>query len=270
MLLLRAFLKLGSVLGTALRDSTDRIMENRFSQHITIPCYETDAAQLLKPASFMDFAQEAANRHAELLGFGYDDLSRTRTLWVLSRMHVKFLRHPRWREETVLHTWHKGPSMMFHLRDFLMTASDGQPLVTATTSWLVINVDTRRIVRELSFSGEDSICRDNAIETPCGKVQMPGDAGQEIVGTHVVSYSDVDLNGHANNAMYIVWAMDAADYEVTSARPLKELKINFNHETRPGESILISRARADVEDGIRYSVEGKSGDRQAFCAELLF
>lgn len=245
-------------------------MENRFSQHIVIPCYETDAAQLLKPASFMDFAQEAANRHANLLGFGYDDLSRTRTLWVLSRMHVKFLRHPRWREETDLHTWHKGSSMMFYLRDFMMTASDGQPLIVATTSWLVINVDTRRIVRELPFNGEDSICRDNAIETPCEKVQMPKNVEPESVRTHVVSYSDVDLNGHANNAMYIVWAMDAADYDVTSKKPLKELKINFNHETRPGEAIHLSRVRLDDGDGIRYFVEGKSGDRQAFCAELLF
>ena len=70
--------------------------------------------------------------------------------------------------------------------------------------------------------------------------------------------------------MYIVWAMDAADYDVTSKKPLKELKINFNHETRPGEEIHLSRVRLDDGDGIRYFVEGKSGDRQAFCAELLF
>lgn len=254
----------------SFQDRRDKIMENRFSQHITIPCYETDAAQLLKPASFMDFAQEAANRHADQLGFGYDDLSRTRTLWVLSRMHVKFLRHPRWREETILHTWHKGPSMMFYLRDFLMTAADGQPLVEATSSWLVINVDTRRIVRELPFNGDESICLDNAVETPCDKVQMPRGVVPEPAGTHIVSYSDVDLNGHANNAMYIVWAMDAVDYDVTSTRPLKELKINFNHETRPGEAIQISRVRFDYGDGAGYLVEGKSGDRQAFCAELLF
>ena len=56
-------------------------MKDRYSQQIVIPCYQTDAAKLLKPASFMDMAQEAANRHADILGFGYDDLSRTRTLW---------------------------------------------------------------------------------------------------------------------------------------------------------------------------------------------
>ena len=42
-------------------------------QNFTIPCYETDASWRLKPASFMDLAQEAANSHAAILGFGYDD-----------------------------------------------------------------------------------------------------------------------------------------------------------------------------------------------------
>lgn len=245
-------------------------MENRFSRHMIIPCYQTDGAQLLKPAAFMDGAQEMANRHADILGFGYDDLSRTRTLWVLSRMHIRFIRHPKWREEVDFVTWHKGPSMMFYLRDYRMSAADGSPLVEATTSWLVIDVDTRRIVRGLSIDGDGSICTENAIAEPCGKVQMPRGAEPALAGTHTVAYSDIDLNGHTNNAMYLVWAMDVVDYDVTSSRPLKEMKINFNHETRPGEEVSLYRIREDKGDSIRYVVEGKVGDRQAFCVELMF
>ena len=32
----------------------------RFRQRICVPCYETDASFYLKPASFMDMAQEIA------------------------------------------------------------------------------------------------------------------------------------------------------------------------------------------------------------------
>lgn len=244
-------------------------MENRLAQHIVIPCYQTDASQLLKPASFMDLAQEMANRHADILGFGYEDLSRTRTLWVLSRMHIKFIRHPRWKEETDLVTWHKGPSMMFYLRDFRMTDKDGNPLVEATTSWLVINIDTRRIVRD-ALSENDGACKDNAIEQPCGKVQMPKGVQPEHVCDHVVSYSDIDVNGHTNNAMYIVWAMDAVGYDTVSSKPVKEIRINFNHETRPGDVVSISRVRTVDGENVRYLVEGMAGDRQAFCADILF
>jgi acyl-CoA thioesterase FadM len=62
----------------------------------------------LKPASFMDMAQEAANLHAATLGFGYDELIASRTAWVLSRMHVVFVDTLKWRDEVTLATWHKG------------------------------------------------------------------------------------------------------------------------------------------------------------------
>ena len=55
-------------------------------QHHTIPCYDTDASWRLKPASFMNLAQEAAGQHAVHLGFGYDDLIVTNTAWILSRV----------------------------------------------------------------------------------------------------------------------------------------------------------------------------------------
>ena len=229
-----------------------------------IPCYQTDGAQLLKPAAFMDGAQEMANRHADILGFGYDDLSRTRTLWVLSRMHIRFIRHPKWREEVDFVTWHKGPSMMFYLRDYRMSAADGSPLVEATTSWLVIDVDTRRIVRGLSIDGDGSICTDNAIAEPCGKVQMPRGAEPALAGTHTVAYSDIDLNGHTNTAMYLVWAMDVLDYDFVIKNPVRDVRINFNSETRPGDVVELYRADADG----RIYIEGKVGGKSAFCVEL--
>ena len=56
---------------------------NKYSHKFIIPCYFTDASWRLKPASFMDVAQEAANQHATVLGFGYDDLIASRTAWIL-------------------------------------------------------------------------------------------------------------------------------------------------------------------------------------------
>lgn len=259
-------------------------MKHKYQQSILIPCYDTDMSQLLKPASFMDLAQEAANIHANILGFGYDRLIETRTAWVLSRMHIEFVRHPRWNEKVELSTWHKGPERLFYLRDFLMTGADGEVLVKATTSWLVLNIDTRRIVRSAEISTED-ICLENAIEKSCGKVQIPSVCEKEYIGDHIVSYSDVDLNGHTNNAMYLVWAMDAVGFSVTSAYPLKEVSINFNHETRPGEKVslyrcalrpesqestTVGREGGHLDEGRVYYIEGEVGGHSAFCAELKF
>ena len=77
-------------------------MSNKFTQTFVIPCYLADASWRLKPASFMDLAQEAANRHANILGFGYDDLIASRTAWVLSRMHIEYVDTPKWRDAAPL------------------------------------------------------------------------------------------------------------------------------------------------------------------------
>ena len=248
-------------------------MDNVYVQSLRIPCYDTDGAQMLKPVSFMNYAQEIANCHASVLGFGYDDLIRTRTAWVLSRMHVRFNRMPLWRDNVKLSTWHKGPEGLFYIRDFRLADADGgEDLVVATTSWVVLNIDTRHFSREVLLD-EDSVCRDNALTPSCGKIRIPSGTDMKFVTGHTVSYSDLDLNGHANNAMYLLWAMDAIDRDVTLSTPLKEVKINFNHEVKAGDCVGIHVCGTDVPEGRKFLVEGRTGgqeNKSSFLAELLF
>lgn len=244
-------------------------MKKLVQKHI-IPCYQTDSKWRLKPASFMDLAQEAANSHAAILGFGYDDLIQSKTAWILSRVNIHFIKAPLWRDEVTLTTWHKGLERLFFIRDFVMTDKDGLECVKATSSWLVLNLETRRLVRDPELMDEGTTCSDNALEMPAGKVQMPKDVEPEMVMEHTVAYSDVDLLGHTNNAMYMHWAMDAVDYALASSAPLRELTINFNKETKAGESVRIFRSQVEKEDGLHIYVEGKVDGASSFCVEFIF
>lgn len=242
----------------------------KYIEKITVPCYDTDASWLLKPASFMNLAQEAAGRHAVYLGFGYDDLIVSNTAWILSRVHVEFIDTPKWREDITLTTWHKGLNRLFFLRDFVLTDAQGKERVKATTSWLVLNLETRRLVRDPKLIEEGTVCTENAIETPADKVQMPKEVEPEFVMEHKVSYSDIDTNGHANNAMYMHWAMDAVDYDIASTRPVKEFTINFNHETKAGEVVKLYKAVVEKEDGRHVFVEGRLAEDSSFIVEIVF
>ncbi len=241
----------------------------KYIQEYTIPCYDTDASGRLKPASFMNLAQEAAGQHAVHLGFGYDDLIATNTAWILSRVHIRFVDTPMWKDDVVLTTWHKGANRLFFVRDFRLTDKEGRTRVEATTSWLVMNLETRRLVRDPQLR-EGSECLEDVIATPAGKVQMPKDVEPQLMFEHLVAYSDIDVNGHANNAMYMQWAMDAVDYDIASTRPVKEVTINFNHETKAGDVVALYKSTIKTEDGRRVYVEGKVGDTSAFCVEIIF
>lgn len=243
-------------------------MDKTFSKDYTITCYEADANQLMRPTAMLDLMQEAANVNASTLGFGYDEMMNSNTAWVLSRIHVKFNNTPKWRDEVNLKTWHKGVSKLFYLRDFILSDKEGNPMVLATTSWLIIDMNTRRLVRNSDLALSDTAI--HAIETPADKVVVPVDIEPELVRKHPVTWSEIDTNGHVNNVKYAVWAIDAVKQEDIKERPLKELLINYDAEVMPGDVVKISRVRQETEEGIVYYITGKVSDKQNFSVKLLF
>ena len=231
---------------------------------LLVKCYEVDSAQRLKPTAFMDMAQEMAYQAAAAMKFGYDELIVKNMAWVLSRMRFRFLKAPVWGEEVEIRTWHRGAFGPFFVRDFEVLDKEGRRMIEATSSWVIIDVDSRRMARpEEVLPKEDTSCSDFAIEAPAGKVMMPRGVEPDLVTTHKVAYSDIDLVGHTNNARYVAWALDCFEYGEAGIQ-VEEVEIVFHHEARPGEEISLYRAQ---KDGWTF-VEGRREDVQVFCVRI--
>ncbi|MFA5444478.1 MAG: acyl-ACP thioesterase domain-containing protein [Bacteroidales bacterium] len=237
----------------------------------SITCYETDPAKDLKPFAFMNIAQDMANRDAVRLGFGYDRLLELNTIWVLSRMEVRFMRAPVWRETVTIDTWHKGEDGIFSLRDFLIRDENGtEDLLAATSSWLIINLKTRRIQRPQLLFSDTTLSQKkerHAIETPCGKIEEPDPELLQPAGQKTVSYSDIDFNGHVNNAKYIEWAMDHLYPAQVASRKVDRFRINFNIEAHLSDHIEMMAAQTDP---LTNYVEGMKEGKSIFRAEISF
>ena len=237
----------------------------KFRSDICLPCYQTDRNGLLRVTGFMDLAQEIAYWAAEELGFGYTSLHVHHTAWVLSRMHLRFENPAAWRDNVKLYTWHKGAESLFYLRDFDLQDTAGNHLVRGTSSWVVMNEETRRLVRPEDLAGRLSMEGpvDDAIEEPAPKVVFPGEG--EPAGEHIVSYSDIDIIGHTNNVRYMVWALDHIPAE-DAMKPVSEVWINFNKETTLGDRIELRRVFKDDS----WYVEGISSGKSCFVARRDF
>ena len=239
----------------------------KFRSDICLPCYQTDRNGVLKVTGFMDLAQEIAYWAAEELGFGYTTLHVHHIAWVLSRMHISFGESARWRDNVKLYTWHKGANGLFYLRDFDLQDTSGNHLVTATSSWVVMNEETRRLVRPEELSGLLAMDGpvDDAIPEPAPKLVLPKEVEPEPAGEHIVSYSDIDILGHTNNVRYMVWAMDHIPAE-DAMKPVGDVWINFNKETTLGETVSLYRLRA----GSSWYVEGRCEGKSCFVARIDF
>ena len=239
----------------------------KFRQDLCIPCYQTNQDALLRPAAFMDVAQEIAYWAAMDLGFGYDTLHVHHTAWVLSRMHLHFEKPLHWRDQASLYTWHKGGNGLFYLRDFELMGPDGTLAASGTSSWVVIDERTRRFVRPEDLPDTMALDYevDHAIAEPAPKVVLPKEAALEPAGEHRVSYSDIDIIGHTNNARYVVWAMDCLPLDVAQ-QSVKDLYINFNKETTAGETVALFR----VQEGNTWYVEGRVDGKSCFVVKMEY
>ena len=245
-------------------------LTDKTSESLRVPCYMTDSHALLRPVAFLDLAQNIAVQGADSLHFGDDELSSRNCAWVLARQSVRFERPVRHKAQVRIATWHKGAQGLFFLRDYLLLDADGVPSVRSTSSWVVMDVTERRLVRFDALSDVVDATpqsTDHAIEEPAAKVGLPRESELTLIGTHRVLWSDVDYNQHANNVKYTVWALDALPEELVYDKQLKELTINFNREARPGETVELWHA---LDPSGAHVIEGRVGDHQVFIERLVF
>ena len=246
-------------------------MAEKYNEKHAIACYEADGNDALKPTAMLDWMQEIARRDAARLGFGYDELMRNNTAWVLSRTHVRFHQYPKWQDTVHLQTWHKGAFKVLYLRDFLLSDEAGTPLVSATTSWLIIDINTRRIVRNPELANSPETCLfEHAIELPADKIVFPTDMKPELVSTHKVVWSEIDTMGHVNNVKYVCWAIDTINKNILQENPLKEILVNYDAEVLLGEEVSLYRTILPTPEGLECYILGKVEDKTKFSVKMIF
>ena len=231
----------------------------RYSEDLSVRSYDADKDGRLKPGALFNYFQEAAWRHAELLGFGYGAMRDHGLFWVISRIHLRWDHPLRWGDDVVVETWPKGISKLFALRDFVVRTADGVDAVRATSAWLTLDLESKRPRRPQEVMRQEVMLEnEHAIAEMPGKLALPENL--EVTDTRTARYSDLDVNRHVNNARYVDWLFDALPPADQVRMAFSELTVQFTGESRYGERLEVRTAAADREDLVYASiVSGESG-----------
>lgn len=171
-----------------------------------VAAFDVDAFNLLRINRLFDYFQDAASYDAERRGFGYNNFIPKGLFGVLSWIKIEFLYHSKFMDEIKIQTWGKKQYKLYSIGDFLLLNQLYPNIKMLDTKNALID-----LLHKINSSEE-----------------------VEIVYSKTIRCSDIDLNNHTNNAIYIEMLLDCFEQNFHKQHSVKSLIVAFNSETKFG------------------------------------
>jgi medium-chain acyl-[acyl-carrier-protein] hydrolase len=236
----------------------------QFEKEYHIHVYETGPDGRLNLYSLFNYMQDIASDHAIKLGFGRDDLMKDNRFWVLSRMYAEISEWPLWGETVIIKTWPNGTDKLFALRYYDVRYPDGRHIASASSSWLILDMTTKKVQRPDSILSEynpdlHSVFSPVRLAT---KLEPVPENAQESQRFHI-KVSDLDVNLHTNNVRYIKWVHDTYDLDFIMKNKAQSAEINYLAESVFGEEVSV-RTSNEERCYCNHSIF-RTGDKKELC-----
>lgn len=209
--------------------------------------FESDYLGRAHLSAVMNYLQDAASRHALQEGFSVFELAEKGLTWVVSRYHVLIKHYPQLGEKITVNTWASGKHGYYALRDFEMSDASGTRIAAATSSWMIIDINSRRPVKVEDLFPDDLVLEKRALEDDFPT--LPIVERLDYKTTFRVLFEDLDYNRHVNNVVYSRWAVEGMPREMLFAGRLVELEINYRSEAFHGEEIEVITQNPEMPGG---------------------
>ena len=234
-------------------------MEKSYAETFALRTSMCDMSGQWRPSAILEAMQETATAHCRRLGLTREYTDSLGIAWVLSRSRVVLNRAPRLNETISVETWPLPPKHLFYPRINAFRDTDGALIGEATSLWLLMDLETRRVVNSEPVHERLPENADMPAGIPLGAARpLAGEAKESVF---MPPYADFDLNGHVNNTRYLDWTCSALGHGVMRDYRLAEFAIGYEREIRPDEAIRAELVRV----GDQFSFCGFAGDKRCFC-----
>lgn len=232
-----------------------------FTKKIKPRTSDFDIYDKIKLHSLLDMFQDMAGDHATILDLGYDNFKEKGLSWVLITTKIDIVKDIPYDSEVILSTWPHEKGRVDFIRDYKVESLDGELYVIGSSKWVVIDYNTRRIMRakEIVYPG-DHLEFKNYDDVSKLRVEVPND--KEYIISHVVSNNDLDHNGHMNNCKYMEMIYNTIN--IKAGKQLVSLHMDFINESMLGDKIDLYRF--EYENEIYYI--GYVCENQSFIAKV--
>ncbi len=206
-------------------------------ENIHIKYSEMDYDTSLKPYSLLNFFQDIASESAERLGFGYSFVRERNLMWVLLKYRIEFSEYPVGIYDIKMTTQPRGYNRMFAYRNFEIFVGE-KSIGKASSIWSLVNMTTKEIATVENVIQNPYMPKFQKNETDLSFAKIPAITNVDLEKEFEVRYNDIDVNQHANNGNYIVWALEPLSLDFKNQHKLKVIDIVFKKEIKYGEKLI--------------------------------
>ena len=208
-----------------------------YSRKIKLRYSDIGRDNALNLKSLIGYLQEMAGAHSSKACYGLNDMSITHVTWLLLDWKVKMLSHPCYGEELTVNTWPRSFEKCYSYRDFEIFDSNNNLVAIASSKWLLINCDTKRIERITSeIANSFGIVDRNVFEDKLDEKPKAPD-NLTLNFKYKIQRRDIDTNGHVNNLHYIDYALETLPENVYNNNEFDNIEINFKKEIKSEDTI---------------------------------
>lgn len=203
-------------------------------------------------------AQQISMEHCDAAGVGGGFFWERGYAFLLAKLRLEIVRMPRGGEVVSLHSRPNLPVRAQYRRQTRMEDAAGNTLVTVDSRWVLVDIASRRLLRNLPQGIELPFL--DAEEMPDLRPAQPPRWEETEVAP--VRYTMLDINRHVNNTVYGDLICNQLEQSLLADRRLGAVDIFYHREALPGDSIRLQRHQ----EGDRFFVRGLVGESVCFEA----
>ena len=234
-----------------------------YSETFTVHDFETDVNRNMTPGAILRRAQQISTDHCISLGIDTPLYERTHTAFLLAKFSLLLYQPIPAETSVLLTTKPSAPQHAIYHRYTSLCDQNGQLLCEVDSSWVLINTQTRRILRSapqelpLPFMAAPAKLLDASIQK----------ADASFIGDETAVYSRCDQNHHLNNTSYADILCDHLPHSLLLERQIQRVAIAYHKEIPLGNSFQLYRAELSDRD---YYFMGQSEAGKHFEAQFTF
>ncbi len=234
--------------------------ERLFVERTKIEYSYCDWSNAMKLSYLLGEAQEVSMEHCDALGIGGDYFMSFHKAFLLAKLRGRIWRMPRGGEEVIITTQPNMPVRSQYRRITRILDVEENVLVELDSRWILVDMDTKRIVRRLPEGIKAPFVELTELED--FRSSLP-DQMTETERVRV-RYNMVDINRHLNNAIYGDLISNLLEDRLFGGETIGELALFYHREAKMGDELVLYTA----EEGQRFHVRGEIEGNCCFEASV--